>query len=49
MIEQYVTGNVSTIIDANIINKSESFGGLFHLPLESSGIGSVIPQNLFDM
>jgi hypothetical protein len=49
MIEQYVTGNVSSIIDANIINKSESFGGLFHLPLESSGIGSVVPQNLFDM
>jgi hypothetical protein len=49
MIEQYVTGNVNTIIDANIINKSESFGGLFHLPLESSGIGSVVPLNLFDM
>lgn len=46
IVESYVTGNVSTIFDANIINKSESFGGLFHLPLDSAGIGSVIPQNL---
>jgi len=45
-VEHYLTGSVNTVFDANIINKSESFGGVFHMPLESSGLGSAIPLNI---
>ena len=47
-IEQYLTGNLNTVFDANIINKSGSFGGIFHMPLDSAGVGSVIPTNVFN-
>ena len=47
LLEEALGSNVNTIIDANIFNKADSFGGLMHMPLESAGIGSVIPQHIW--
>ncbi len=37
--------DITTIFDANVINKSQTFGGLFHMPFEPVGVGSVIPTH----
>jgi hypothetical protein len=47
LLEEALGSNVNSIIDANIINKSNSFGGLTHMPFESSGIGSIVPTHLW--
>ena len=47
MLEEAFGSNINTIVDANIINKSNSFGGLFHPPGESVGLGSVVPMHIW--
>jgi hypothetical protein len=47
VMEEVLNNNINTIIDANIINKSNSFGGLFHTPVDSVGVGSVIPMHIW--
>ena len=48
MLEEAFNSDVNTILDANILNKSNSFGGLLHTPLEPIGTGSVIPEHIFN-
>jgi hypothetical protein len=43
MIQEMVGSDINTIFEANIINKSESFGGLLHTPFEAAGVNSVVP------
>lgn len=47
MLEEVMGQNINTIVDANIINKSNTFGGIFHTPLEPIGLGSVFPTHLW--
>lgn len=47
MLEEAFGSNINTILDANIINKSNSFGGLLHTPTEPIGWGSFFPTYLF--
>lgn len=47
MLEEFVGSNIDNIVDANIINKSNTFGGLIHTPLEPIGVGSLIPTHIF--
>jgi len=47
MLEEAFGNNINTILDANIVNKSNSFGGLFHTPIEPIGLGSILPTHLF--
>ena len=47
MIQEAVGSNINTIFEANIINKSNTFGGLLHMPFEPVGAGSVIPLHIF--
>ena len=47
VIQEYVTGNMNTIFSANVLNMSTRYGGIAHMPLESVGVGSVVPENVF--
>lgn len=47
MLEEMIGSDFNSIIDANIIAKHNSFGGIFHTPLEPIGVGSVVPTNIF--
>lgn len=47
MIQDMLGTDVNTIFEANIINKSNTFGGLIHSPFEPVGIGSVVPVHLW--
>lgn len=47
MMEELLNNNINTIFDANVINKSNTFGGLIHTPFEPIGVGSVIPTHIF--
>ena len=47
MLQEALGTDLNTIIDANIVNKSNSFGGIFHTPLETAGAGSVVPMHIF--
>jgi hypothetical protein len=48
MIQDMVGTNVNTIFEANIINKSNTFGGVLHTPFEAVGYGSIVPKYIFD-
>ena len=48
MLEDAMGSNINTIIDANIINKHNTFGGLVHSPLETPGVGSIFPTYLMN-
>jgi hypothetical protein len=47
MIQEMLGTDINTIFEANIINKSQTFGGLVHPPFESVGLGSVVPLHVF--
>ena len=47
LLEDVVGSNVNTIFDANLINKSNTFGGLLHMPYEPIGVGSVVPTHIW--
>lgn len=47
MIQDMVGSNVNTIFEANVINKSQTFGGIFHPPYEPIGFNSVFPTQVF--
>ena len=47
MAQEMLGTDVNTIFEANLINKSNTFGGLVHPPFEPVGFGSVIPQHFF--
>ena len=47
MVQEMLGTNVNTIFEANIINKSQQFGGVFHTPFEPVGAGSVVPMHLW--
>lgn len=47
MLEEAFGSNINTIMDANIINKHNSFGGLLHSPLEPIGLNSVVPMHIW--
>lgn len=47
MAQEVLGTNVNTIFEANVINKSQQFGGILHSPFEHSGVGSVIPTHLW--
>jgi len=46
-IQEALGTDVNTIFEANLINKSETFGGLIHSPFEAAGLGSVVPTHTF--
>ena len=46
-IGNYLDIHLESIVDANILNKATSFGGILHSPGESIGMGSVVPTNIF--
>lgn len=45
-IDTYFNTNVDTIVDANIVNKATSWGGIAHSPLEVIGGGSILPLHV---
>lgn len=47
MVQEMLGSDINTIFEANIINKSNTFGGLFHMPFEPVGVGSVVPTHTF--
>lgn len=47
MVEEALGSNVSTIIDQNLLNKSNTWGGLIHSPHETPGVGSVAPMHIW--
>jgi hypothetical protein len=47
MLEEMIGTNMNSIVDANVISKYNSYGGIFHTPLEPIGVGSVVPYNIF--
>ena len=47
MLEEAFGANIETIIKSNIVNKSNTFSGIWHTPLESTGAGSFIPLHLW--
>jgi len=47
MLEEAFGSNINTILDANIVSKSTSFGGIIHSPTEPIGAGSILPLHLF--
>ncbi|MEE8598624.1 MAG: hypothetical protein V3S69_03805, partial [Dehalococcoidales bacterium] len=47
MVQEYVGSNINTIFEANIINKANAFGGVFHTPFEATGANSVIPMHIW--
>ena len=47
MIQEMVGSDINTIFEANVINKSNTFGGLIHPPFEPVGINSVLPKEIF--
>jgi hypothetical protein len=47
MVQEALGSNINTIFEANIINKSQQFGGVLHTPGEAAGLGSIIPLHAF--
>ena len=47
LLEEALGSNIETILGSNIINKSNSFGGIFHTPIEPIGVGSFVPTHIF--
>jgi hypothetical protein len=47
MIQEALGTDVNTIFEANIINKSQQFGGVLHSPFEAAGLGSVVPMHIW--
>ena len=47
MAQEALGANINTIFEANVINKSNTFGGLVHMPYEPIGVGSVVPMHMF--
>lgn len=44
MLQEVLGTNVNTIIGSNIVEKSNSFGGIFHTPFEHVGASSILPK-----
>lgn len=47
MVQEMLGSDINTIFEANVINKSNTFGGLLHMPFEPVGVGSVVPTHAF--
>ena len=47
MVQEMIGSDINTIFEANVINKSNTFGGLLHTPFEPVGLGSVVPMHVF--
>lgn len=47
LVQEAVGSDINTIFGSNVINKSETFGGLIHSPFEAAGLGSVVPTHTF--
>ncbi len=47
MLEEAFGSDINTILDANIVNKYNSFGGVVHSSAEPIGLGSAFPIHLF--
>lgn len=47
MFDAVTATNIQSIVDANVISKANSFGGLIHSPFETIGVGSFLPTHLF--
>ena len=47
MVQEALNSDINTIFEANVINKSQTFGGLVHPPFEAVGIGSAVPVHMF--
>jgi hypothetical protein len=47
MIQEALGSDINTIFEANVINKSNTFGGLIHTPFEPIGVNSVVPTELW--
>lgn len=47
MAQEMLGSDINTIFEANVINKSNTFGGLLHTPFEPIGLGSVVPVHVF--
>lgn len=46
MLQSMLDTNINTILGSNIVEKSNSFGGIFHTPFEHIGASSVLPKFL---
>ena len=46
MVQEMIGSDINTIFEANVINKSNTFGGLLHTPFEPVGLGSVVPLHV---
>ena len=47
MVQEALDSNLDTIVDSNLINKANTFGGLLHTPFEPMGTGSIFPEHLW--
>ena len=46
MLQNVLETNINTIVGSNIVEKSNSFGGIFHTPFEHTGVSSLVPKFL---
>jgi len=47
LLQDMVGSNLNTIMGANVVNKYNEFGGIFHTPFEPMSLATFVPVNLF--
>jgi hypothetical protein len=47
MTQEAIGSDINTIFESNIVNKSNTFGGVFHTPVDHVGVGSFFPTEIW--
>ena len=47
LIKDALGSEINTIVGSNIVDKYNSFGGVFHNPADVIGMNSIIPTHMF--